>query len=392
MGPRTEFEGWWELQQLMEWFLWADWCRVYYPQHTIISHVNERARTKIIRRRRLVVTKWVVLKNPVQNLKVGESSNSCWDGSRELIVIQLSAIDQRFHSNNKHDESNLQIAECNDYCEARTGTEDWKVIQWSMESFLRVAWISRTCHHQWDQVHERWVSDLKLIELQFKSTKFGNVSLSVQLHKICERSNGWRNGSREVIVVQIAAIKQWEESTLSRLYRLHSVDNGDNASQWPDEEMRSRTGIVDLWDIQWSMEWFPRVDWSSSCCQQGINYGRGVSSGDECKLITRCGEGMCDIHFSNEPSNASNKSPRVRTRITNEPVGVVGPVGAISGGVQVHQRRNCYKRTIREENVLHIDHWAYFEQLAQQQPTLPRAFQMLARSPGLPRGDQARAW
>jgi len=49
-----------------------------------------------------------------------------------------------------------------------------------------------------------------------------------------------------VIVVQIAAIKQWEESTLSRLYRLHSVDNGDNASQWPDEEMRSRTGIVDL--------------------------------------------------------------------------------------------------------------------------------------------------
>jgi len=42
------------------------------------------------------------------------------------------------------------------------------------------------------------------------------------------------------------------------------------------------------------------------------------------------------IQVSDETPSTHDISPRVGTRISNEPVGVVGPVGAVGGRIEVH--------------------------------------------------------
>ena len=116
---------------------------------------------------------------------------------------------------------------------SRTTQEDWWANQWSMEWFPRVDWSSSGCDRTWNHIGRQSKSQNDNYLFMLSCHIGDDVEMVlVQLHKIGERSNGWRNTSRELIGVQVAVVEhgfkhidQWGKSWLIALWFMWALKN-----------------------------------------------------------------------------------------------------------------------------------------------------------------------
>ena len=101
------------------------------------------------------------------------------------------------------DEWDRASADLRDVNDVRTELQVWRATQWSMEWFPRVGWrISSYCA----QMNQPLQSILG-----WNSSSRRKIEMAlVQKLKIGEWSNGWWNGSRELIVLEVAVCNKFK--------------------------------------------------------------------------------------------------------------------------------------------------------------------------------------
>ena len=227
----------------------------------------------------------------VQFKKIGERSNRRWNGSRELIQMQLTFVNHRHNGHvagcetryefailfgwmsyrsrrlmrdpmvdgmvpeswleNKYLPSNNRVNHMESVNKERSYHLQLKIGERVSE--WRIDWLS--CHISWALHHSTSIEFGDDVS-HWKTWGWdGGRCSSVQVLKIGERSNGRWNGSRELIGVQLSVIQH------------HS-----RACKWvlgkQEREIHYRTSIEGWWAMRQSMELCHWVDLSTPvCCQ-----------------------------------------------------------------------------------------------------------------------------